>query len=197
MSVPEWPRAAPRCRRPSGTQDVAPADLEKVCKLRSGAPCGLAAFPRAFHSTCSFCVRVNEADPVRMVFQVRAAQVRGATALMLFTGSVALIALTASLSPRTAPAERLARSQSGSLRPDFHQLYSTNALGHAPYDEESYLPDIVEPVVPDLHDLLKAQLIGRCTSACQHAGCVRMLHLCTRAQSLTRPRRPSVAACEM
>jgi hypothetical protein len=30
MSVPEWPRAAPRFRRPSGTHDVAPADLEKV-----------------------------------------------------------------------------------------------------------------------------------------------------------------------
>ena len=102
---------------------------------------------------------------------MRAAQVRGATALILFTSSVALIAMTASLSPRTAPAERLERVQPGSLRPHFDQLYSTNALGHAPYDEEIYLPDVVEPVVPDLHDLLKAQLIGRCTSAWHVRAC--------------------------
>ena len=98
-------------------------------------------------------MQVNESDPVLMVDQVRAAQVRGATALILFTSSVALIALTASLSPRTAPAKRLARAQPGALRPHVDQLYSTNVLGHAPYDEEIYLPDIVEPVVPDLHDL--------------------------------------------
>jgi hypothetical protein len=110
--------------------------------------------------------------------------VRGATALILFTSSVALIALTASLSPRTAPAERLVRSQPGSLGPHFDQLYSTNALGHAPYDEESYLPDIVEPVVPDLHDLLKAQLIGRCTSACIQD--VRACYICAHALSRSR-----------
>lgn len=94
-------------------------------------------------------------------------------ALILFTSSLALIALSASLSPRTAPAQRLARAQPGSLRPHLNKLYSTNVLGHAPYDEEIYLPDEVEPEVPDVHDLLKALLIGRYKSVscrlCLHA----------------------------
>ena len=190
MPIPEWPRAAPRCRGTSGTPDVAPADLEKVwdpCPGCRSIARVFSSFPRMPHPLSPRCVQVNESDPVLMVDQVRAAQVRGATALILFTSSVALIALTASLSPRTAPAKRLARAQPGALRPHVDQLYSTNVLGHAPYDEEIYLPDIVEPVVPDLHDLLKAQLIGRYSrpsSACAHA---IFVHTRSRSHALTPP----------
>ena len=89
-------------------------------------------------------------------------QVRAATALVLAASAVALVARTASPSAtHTALAQRYARAPPGAPRAEFEQLF----FGHAPYDEEVYLPEVVEVEPPSDHDWLKAHLIYRCTHA--------------------------------
>ena len=92
-------------------------------------------------------------------------QVRAATALVLAASAVALVARTASPSAtQTALAQRPAWALPGAPRAEFEQLFG----GHAPYDEEVYLPEVVHEEPPSDHDWLKQHLIYRYSHTCVH-----------------------------